>query len=77
MTIDPRHRFQITVAHPVRGVPERAECSCGSWSWTRPAGDRWADTLPPAARAHQVAAAVLAQTGDHAGHTAEPTARHP
>jgi hypothetical protein len=45
----------VTITHAENGAPLRAECSCG-WTWLRPDGDRWADTLPPAARAHRLAA---------------------
>lgn len=48
------HNFRITVADD-RGVPLRAVCSCGEWSWSRPDGDIWADTLPDEARAHVAA----------------------
>lgn len=43
---------QIVLIDADGGAPNAAVCSCGAWSWQRPAGDRWADTLPPAARAH-------------------------
>lgn len=39
-----------------RGVPLSASCPCG-WTWQRPAGDDWADTLPDGARAHDCKAA--------------------
>jgi hypothetical protein len=57
------HAITITAADG--GAPTAARCSCGAWSWTRPAGDRWADTLPPAARAHRlVSAEQLRQARD-------------
>lgn len=42
------------------GAPMLAWCTadgCG-WTWTRPDGDRWADTLTLAWRAHRAAAEV-------------------
>lgn len=46
------HRFTVTDADD-RGVPTAAVCACGQWTWLRPDGDDWADTLPTLARAHE------------------------
>jgi hypothetical protein len=57
MTTPDHSTIRITTADE-RGVPTHAECPCG-WSWDRPDGDEWADTLPTAARTHQRAADPL------------------
>jgi hypothetical protein len=48
----PGHATTVTVTDH-RGVPLRAECSCGLWFWTRPDGDTWATTLDADELAHR------------------------
>jgi hypothetical protein len=53
------HPIAITDADD-RGIPTDARCPCG-WTWHRPDGDDYADTLPTASRAHHRDAAQLEQ----------------
>jgi hypothetical protein len=45
------HPITITAADD-RGIPTDARCSCG-WTWHRPDGDDYADTLPRSSRNHR------------------------
>lgn len=42
----------IDTANPDLGVPESAHCEACGEEWIRPELDRWADSLPATARAH-------------------------
>lgn len=39
-----------------RGIPTAARCAQCGWTWQRPAGDDYADTLATEARQHRPAA---------------------